>query len=386
MNSKLSASKFIRNNKKQVWVLIIALALSFMTMYIINFLFMASEVSFRPMCLEQPKKVAFISVNYDTFGISIDDYETLEEAAAASQARKDKFMEDLKAYPGITDAYETQVLNSTYNGIAGGIGYKFPLVEADMIEPYLDHMGAKLVEGRLPEGSGEILVDSKVLKNQESKVGDYFKEDIYGKNFKIVGALESDNFTTIGTPQGFNNTGWYIVVLCDEEHCDMSVVVEELGGKLTAWDEVFDVNAWKDLYDNDLVGVLKDMISGILIVITVFLTIAIVVAYVSFMRSRVNEYCLYSSIGYSRKAIYSMMMRELMMIFGISMVIGAIVSIVAMILLGENLLAYLGLSYQMFYPDQIVRIIAVFAAIVGVLQIPILATLYKIKTIDMIEE
>ena len=217
-------------------------------------------------------------------------------------------------------------------------------------------------------------------------MGDYFKEDIYGKNFKIVGALESDNFTTVGTPQGFNNTGWYIVVLCDEEHCDMSVIVEELGGKLTAWDEVFDVNAWRDLYDNDLVGVLEDMISGILIVITVFLTIAIVVAYVSFMRSRVNEYCLYSSIGYSRKAIYSMMMRELMMIFGISMVIGAVISIVAMILLGENLLAYLGLSYQMFYPDQIVKIIAVFAAIVGVLQIPILATLYKIKTIDMIEE
>ena len=75
-----------------------------------------------------------------------------------------------------------------------------------------------------------------------------------------------------------------------------------------------------------------------------------------------------------------------MMIFGISMVIGAVISIVAMILLGENLLAYLGLSYQMFYPDQIVKIIAVFAAIVGVLQIPILATLYKIKTIDMIEE
>ena len=135
---------------------------------------MASEVSFRPMCLEQPKKVAFISVNYDTFGISIDDYETLEEAAAASQARKDKFMEDLKAYPGITDAYQTQVLTSTYNGIAGGIGYKFPLVEVDMIEPYLDHMGAKLVEGRLPEGAGEILVDSKVLKNQECKVGDFF--------------------------------------------------------------------------------------------------------------------------------------------------------------------------------------------------------------------
>ncbi len=386
MNSKLSASKFIRNNKKQVWVLIIALALSFMTMYLINFLFMASEVSFRPMCLEQPKKVAYIDVNYDTFGISLEDYENLEEASAASKARKEKFMEDLKAYPGITDAYETQVLNSTYNGIAGGIAYPFPLVEADMIEPYLDHMGATLIEGRLPEGSGEILVDSKVLKNQECKVGDFFKEESYGKNFKIVGVLESDNFTTIGTPQGFNNTGWYIVVLCDEEHSDMSALVEDLGGKLTAWDELIDVNHWKDTYENEMVDVLDGMISGILIVITVFLTIAIVVAYVSFMRSRVNEYCLYSSIGYSRKAIYSMMMRELGMIFGISMVMGAVVSIVAMILLGENLLAYLGLSYQMFYPNQIVKIIAVFAAIVGVLQIPILATLYKIKTIDMIEE
>ena len=386
MNSNLSASKFIRNNKKQVWVLIIALALSFMTMYIVNFLFMASEVSFRAMCLEQPKKVAFINVNYDTFGISLEDYENFDEAVAASQARKEKFMEELKAYPGITDAYETQVLNSSYSGIAGQIGYKFPLVEPDMIEPYLEHMGAKLIEGRLPENSGEILVDSMVLKNQECKVGDYFMEEAYGKNFKIVGALESDNFTTVGTPQGFNNTGWYIVVLCDEEHSDMSVIVEELGGKLTAWDELLDVNAWRDLYDNDLVAVLDGMITGILIVITVFLTIAIVVAYVSFMRSRVNEYCLYSSIGYSRKDIYSMMMRELMLVFGISMVVGAVVSIVAMILLGENLLANLGLSYQMFYPDQIVKIIAVFAAIVGVLQIPILATLYKIKTIDMIEE
>ena len=211
-------------------------------------------------------------------------------------------------------------------------------------------------------------------------------EESYGKNFKIVGALESDNFATVGTPQGFNNAGWYIVVLCDEEHSDMSVVVEDLGGKLTVWDELLDVSAWRDMYDNDIVAALDGMITGILIVITVFLTIAIVVAYVSFMRSRANEYCLYSSIGYSRKGIYYMMMRELMLIFGISMAVGAVIAIIAMIILGENLLAYLGLSYELWYPDQIVKIIAVFAAIVGVLQIPVLVTLYKIKTIDMIEE
>ena len=38
MRSGLSASKYIRNNKRTCSVLIIALALTFMAMYIINYL------------------------------------------------------------------------------------------------------------------------------------------------------------------------------------------------------------------------------------------------------------------------------------------------------------------------------------------------------------
>lgn len=386
MDSRLSASKFIRNNKKQVWVLIIALALSFMTMYLINFLFMASEVSFKPVCLEQPKKVTYINVNYDTLGIVPEDYEDPDEMAEVFQVRKEKFMADLKTYPGVTDAYETQVLICNYNGIAGGIGYPFPLVEPDMVKPFLEHMGAKLVDGRMPEEYGEILVDSMVLKNQEAKVGDYFMEDVYGRNFKIVGVLKSDCVAAVGTPQGFTNAGWYITVLGDASTADMNKVIEDLGGNPTARDNIMDISFWRDIYENDMVPMLEDMILGIILVITVFLTIAIVVAYVSFMRSRINEYCLYSSIGYSRKDIYSMMMRELMMIFGISIGIGTILTIVAMILLGKVLLAYLGLGYEFYYPEQIFRQVSVFATIVGVLQIPMLATLHKIKTVDMIEE
>lgn len=42
MKNKLSALKFVRNNKKQSGVMIIALALTFMTMYIMNFLFLTT--------------------------------------------------------------------------------------------------------------------------------------------------------------------------------------------------------------------------------------------------------------------------------------------------------------------------------------------------------
>ena len=116
------------------------------------------------------------------------------------------------------------------------------------------------------------------------------------------------------------------------------------------------------------------------------LTISILVAYVSFMRNRVNEYCLYTSIGFARKDIYGMMMRELSLIFGFSILIGAAVTIVIMLLLGHFVLDNLGLIYKYFYPEHLLRILAAFLVTVGILQIPIIVTINNIKTIDRIEE
>ncbi len=386
MKNKLSARKFVQNNKKQVGVLMIALSLSFMTMYLIHFLFMASEVSLRDLCLEQPKKVAYLDISDQSLGFRLEDYASREAYDEAVRQGREAFIEQIRKCPGIEDAYETQVLMASYYGIAGGSAYYFPITEPERIESYLAHMGARLTEGRMPRGDGEVIADERILKNHDSGIGDYFMEDSYGECFQIVGTLESENLTVIGTPQGYTNAGWYITVLCREETADMTRLLEGLGVEVSEWDEIEDIQYWKDTYEKDVVATLKGVVTGILIVITVFLTIAIVVAYVSFMRTRVNEYCLYASIGYSRKDVYSMMMRELFLVFGISMVIGVVLTVLAMVLMGEYLLAPLGLTYQYFYPEQIHAIVAVFAIIVGVLQMPVWVTLYKIKTIDRIEE
>ena len=118
----------------------------------------------------------------------------------------------------------------------------------------------------------------------------------------------------------------------------------------------------------------------------IFLTISILVAYVSFMRNRVNEYCLYTSIGFGRKDIYGMMMREIGIIFGSSIFLGAVITIIIMLLMGNLVLDKLGLVYKYFYHEHLLRIIAAFMAIVGLLQIPIIFTINNIKTIDLIEE
>lgn len=386
MKSKLSALKFVRNNKKQVWVMMIALALTFMTMYIMNFLFLTTEESFQVLFLEQPKRVAYLALSPDTMGVEQEAYATDEEYNLAIENAREKVIADIKAHEGIGDAVFTQTAYVNYGGIIGQVGYDFPLLSKEQIPQYMEHMGATLIEGRLPENDGEILVDQKVLKNQKMKIGRYFNEKGFGQTFKVVGVLESDYMTCVGTPMGYTNSGWYIVVLCDEANSDMTKVLKDIGITPTEYDTIFDSVDWTKMYQEMVTEQLDAALLAILIVVIIFLAISILVAYISFMRSRVNEYCLYTSIGFGRKDVYGMMMREIVIIFGISIILGAALTIVIMIYLGKFLLEPLGLIYKYFYPEHLLRIVAAFVAIIGLLQIPISVTVNNIKTIDRIEE
>lgn len=385
MKSKLSALKFIRNNKKQVWVMVIALSLTFMTMYIINFLLMSTEESFKALFLEQPRRVAYLDLTPETMGVKRAEYPSDDEySSAIAQARR-RLIEEIKKQDGVRDAIFTQTLGANYQGVVGSIGYDFPLLSKDQISEYTDHMGAGLIEGRMPEGDGEVLVDEKVLKNKKMKVGGYFNEISFGRNFKVVGVLESDCMVCVGTPMGYTNTGWYIVVLCDGTGADMTKTLGKIGVTPTEYDVVFDSVYWSDLYEEMVIEQLDGALLAIFIVVIIFLTISIFVAYVSFMRNRVNEYCLYASIGFGRKEIYGMIMREIVIIFGISIVLGIAVDAVAMFCFGNFLLKPMGLLYRYLYPEHLLRILAAIAAIIGLLQIPVSVTINSIKTIDVIE-
>ena len=386
MKSKLSALKFVRNNKKQVWVMIVALSLTFMTMYIVNFLFLTTKESFKALFLEQPKRVAYLDITPGTMGVEKDNYASDDEYSVAIDTARDDMIADIKKHEGIRDAVLTQTIYASYQGIIGQVGYDFPLLSKEQIPEFLNHMGAKLIEGRMPEGDGEILVDEKVLKNKKMEVGGYFNESSYGHTFKVVGVLASDYMTCVGTPMGYTNSGWYIVVLCDEANADMTKVLKDIGITPTEYDTMYDCVDWADMYEELVTKQLDAALLAILIVVVIFLAISILVAYVSFMRSRVNEYCLYTSIGFGRKDVYGMIMREIVLIFGISIILGGIVTVIIMIYLGNFVLEPMGLIYKYFYPEHLLRILAAFVAIVGALQIPISVTINNIKTIDMIEE
>lgn len=385
MKSKLSALNFVKNNKKQVRVMIIALSLTFMTMYIICFLLLTTGESSKTVFLERPKKVAFVSLTPETLGVEYSDYESEEEYNQAVDTARDKVIADLKRHEGISDAEFTQILSASYNGIVGNIVYRFPLLEKEKIPDFVNHMGAKLIEGRMPDGPGEILVDEKVLKNNKMLKDGIFMESYYGDIFKVVGVLDSDYMTCVGVPCGYTNSGWCITVLCDEENADMTKVLRDIGIGVTEYDEVLDLEDGKEEYD-ELVVILDAALTAILIVVIIFLAVSILVAYVTFMRSRVNEYCLYASIGFGRKEIYGMIMREILIIFGTAIILGAVATILIMAVFGRFVLEPMGLLYKFLYPEQLLRILTALAAIIGILQIPIAVTINSIKTVDLMEE
>ena len=386
MKGKLSALKFVRNNKKQVWVMIVALSLTFMTMYIINFLFLSTQESFKGLFLEQPKKVAFVDLAPDTMGVDRNLCASDEEYYEKTDEARNKIIENLKEHEGISDVIYTQCLYASYTPVVGSLGYDFPLLSKEKIPEYLEHMEAKLISGRMPEGDGEILVDEKVIKNKKMEIGGYFNESAYGKTFRVVGIIESDYLLCVGTPQGYTNSGWYMVVLCDEENSDMSKVLSDIGIITTEYDTIYDSVDWAEMYEDMVTNQIDVALLGILIVVIIFLAISILVAYVSFMRNRVNEYCLYASIGFSRRDIYGMIMREILIIFGFSILLGAVMIVIIMLVMGNFVLDNMGLLYNYFYPEHLLRILAAFVVIVGFLQIPVSVTINNIKTIDMIEE
>ncbi len=386
MRSRLSALRYIANNKRSAGVMILALALTLMTMYVIYVLLSSTSESFKPLMFEVPRKVSYVDLCGSSMGIDFSAYETDEELSEAIDIRRAEIAADLESHEGIDKVWYTQVLSGNYNAVAGNLNFEIPLLEEDQIPEYLDHMGVKVIEGRMPSGDGELLASRKVLQNMKIGVGDWFLDQWYGEAFKVVGVIDSDLPLCVGMPNGYTNSGWYFVVLNDENNTDLSKLLGEYGITTGVNDDIWDAQTYAEMYRNDVESVIEGASLAVISVAMIFLSISILVAYVSMMRNRVNEYCLYASIGYSKGEIYRMMMREMGLIFGIGAAAGVVLSLGLSAIIVKAMIEPMGLYANLISLKQFFRIGAAFAMIAGLLQIPMLVTSMKIKTIDALED
>ena len=75
MPQKLSAMKYIRNNKRRVSVLVVSLCLCFVLTYLTQFLLSSLEETVTPIVMENTKKIQYISLAGSSLGLDVEHLE-----------------------------------------------------------------------------------------------------------------------------------------------------------------------------------------------------------------------------------------------------------------------------------------------------------------------
>lgn len=385
MSQKISAFYYIKNNKRRVSVLVTSLAMFFIVTYISMFLLSATSETFEDILTETSRYIQYITLDSD-------DLEFIN--GSTQEAPEDIYMEAVnKKYGEIKGSLrkckgikETFIVQTEYTYIASLVGdyyVEIPMLSKTDMEKVLKHMGAVLADGRLPDNAGEVVLDSKMVKNHGYKLGDGLSQN---GDVKIVGIINCDYYFGCGIADG-NNTflNPMICVLTDGTVRDLKNIIRKNG-------VILDNSVFVDLKDGEtklqeeIISAISSSTSIIFAGIMVVIAILVVIVSISYMRDRRSEWCLYASVGYSRGAVYFSIMRELLFTFVAAFLISVIVVIILMSLLNALLISGLGLQCKYFLPDTFIEILCAYIAIFGILQIPARLEIFKIKTIDAVDD
>ena len=377
MMGHLSAGKFIKNNKKQVAVIIVALILSVMGMYVVGAILASTRESFRPILIDATKRQIYLELSDETLWTAAPD---------AGDTRGEKYSaikQELEKLPEVEMVRLSEWTQFSIAALVGNLGSEMPLLKPDDIPTYLDHMKSKLVDGRLPEDDFELALDSAVMRNRGYKIGDKLGNNLW----TIVGIVEGPYMSCVGTTAHGNNYGYGLIILTDETVGSAEELFAKAGIQLTNLDRISsDAKKGAELFQVEVVDQIDGALTGICLGVIILVAISVTVAYNSYMRNRINEYCLYASLGYSRMEVYQMMLKEIAILFGTGILLGFALSGGVIYLIDMLILHPKGLIPVYIEPRQFSWICATMAAVIGVLQFPALLSVHRIRTIDKMED
>jgi len=384
MPQKLSAMKYIKNNKRRTSVLIVSLCLCFVVTYLTNFLLSTNTESFRALFEYTPRHIQYLSIAASSFGLDVQNL-SKEELVPLYNEKVSGLMEGLRQHENIKEVYYSECLYAAIYPLVGSMSYEVPLVEKNEVPILLEHMDAKLIEGRLPENPGEVVLDSATIKNSDRYTlnGNFYTDTDL---FRIVGIIECDTYFGCGIPRPDLPRSVVMIVL-SEGIDDFAPILAEEGILVREnYDTVQDYKYCQKMYEEEVLTAINDSTNYVYLGITLLLFIALFIVYTTYLKDRRDEWCLYSSIGYSRKTIYFSILRELLFTFAVALLLGAVLIGISEIILYFVMVEPSGLKCRFFYPDVLLEILCTYVLLFGFLQLPVRIALWKIRTIDAMED
>ncbi len=382
MRQKLSAMNYIRNNKRRAAVLIVSLALYLVIVYLTQFILSSGTESFKKILSEDTKKMQLVGLPDSAFGIDEEALESEEAVKAAYGEAVELLMERLREQPGVKAVQKTQQMGVTIYALIGQYSFSFPLGDEAFMEVYMEHMGATLKEGELPDAPGEVILADGIMKNAGLTLG----QKLSDADFQIVGIAESDSYFGGGIMVSGKDYSQRLCVLSDGSIEDMAALLRKMGYEFSDNEAmIFDYKAGNAEYEDVFAEVetpAKLVFRGVMIVMAVMLFLV----YTTMLRDRHGEWCLYCSIGYGRKAIYLSILREMLFYFTVAVVAGTGLTIIGMVAVDALLIAPMGLACNYLDVSVMGEIVCGYAVVFVLLQLPIRLALYKIRTVDAMEE
>jgi len=381
MSQKLYARTYLKNNKKRVATLIISLTLCVALNYLTSFLLGVSTETVKPICYDITRRMQYVS--YMDMGMLVPDdaeYESYDEAIAMYNQELEKLGQKIEnECDKVEKVFAAQSIDAELRALFANWYFEGALMESNEVQEYLDLYDAELIEGRLPQGEGEVVIDSVTMKNNGYSIGDPVD---YYTLYTIVGVVESDLNLICGTLHPDDTSAKRMFIFSegiDDLKAEMAEIGIELDDEYVYWTDY--VTQTKDFQVN-MVDAIEGSTQIVYVGIVILMCIALSVIYITFLRDRHSEWCLYASIGYSRKAVYFSIMRELLFTFVASLVTGAAVTALSVVLIDALYLTPHGLGCNYFNGEAIKDVLLDFLVFFAILQIPVRYALYRIKTID----
>ncbi len=388
---KLKAFRYLRNNKKQAAILVISFGLYFALIYGVYFFINPMHYTDKEIYLGNAQKMQSVYVqNTDKLPM---DTSLWEESSKATEEDKrielnralSVFADELEKDNRIDYVIQCYTYGMRVRSFTGYNQYNTPLVSKSKARLICDYLDVKLVEGRYPEVAGDIILNERMAKNVGVKVGDILPDS----SIKVCGIVSSKSYFAVGIETEEKMEERAIFFLDQETIPDLKSFFSERG-----WVASFSNNAQ--------IMILTDMVNGkkrveeleeemeqpllvMCYVITFIMGIVLYFVYQLHVKYRYEEWCLYRSLGYSRRDIYLLALRE----FGICMIGSILLSLLCIALIvtiGGIKMNQMGISYQYWLPDTVKQLMRDAILLVGVLQIPVYQAMRHITTIDEIED
>ena len=368
----LSPLPYIKNNRGRVMGLVISMALFGMMVYTLGYFLGTIREPFDEPVLGPLRYMTLLYEDVTEYADERTEETDWEEWAKTGLAREAEVLAK-------DCGQDVIVVRQGVYSIDSSVGnHTMPLVyfeNTDDMQKYIDKLGCKLVEGRLPQKPGELLAAKKTIINCGDELNAYISKD-----YKVVGQVDSDYYLLFGLPLEEENN-FMCAILHDDDGVAYDQVLTDKGHELE-----FCVS-YKTASDGIATSFGSlDQIRQIFTYVSVaLLLICVTVVFSLHILDRHEEWCLLNSIGFSVADIYKLALKETLVCMGIAFAGTTVLTVVAVFAIKTFICDPRALSVRELRPEDLLLVLEGYLTVFGFLQIPIFSELRKITTVDDIE-